>query len=36
MRADHNRIKMQVRPTPEQLAKFNTAAQGLVATGADA
>lgn len=31
MRADHNRIKMQVRPTPEQLAKFNTAATGLAA-----
>lgn len=29
MRADHNRIKMQVRPTPEQLARFNTSAQGL-------
>ena len=36
MRADRNRIKMQVRPTQEQLAKFNTAAVGLVATGADA
>ena len=36
MRADRNRIKMQVRPTPEQLAMFNTAATGLVATGADA
>lgn len=36
MRADRNRIKMQVRPTQEQLAKFNTAAQGLVATGDEA
>ena len=34
MRADHNRIKMQVRPTPEQLARFNTAATGLAATAA--
>ena len=34
MRADHNRIKMQVRPTPEQLAKFNTAATGLAAAAA--
>lgn len=29
MRADHNRIKMQVRPTPEQLTRFNTSATGL-------
>ena len=36
MRADHNRIKMQVRPTPEQLARFNTAATGLAATAAAA
>ena len=34
MRADHNCIKMQVRPTPEQLARFNTAATGLAATAA--
>lgn len=36
MRADHNRIKMQVRPTPEQLARFNTAATGLAAATAAA
>ena len=36
MRADRNRIKLQVMPTPEQLARFNTAATGLTAAAAAA
>ncbi len=33
MRADRNRVKLKVKPTPEQLKIFNTAASGFVPTG---
>ena len=36
MRADRNRIKLQIKPTADQLKQFDTAATGFVPTGQDA